>query len=89
LKYRGANKRASWGPEWFDPPKRKGNKFDKDHQFVVEGRVHASFNQVRKTGRMSCEKPNLQNLPPELRRHFVAPPDASSSSPTTRTPSWW
>jgi DNA polymerase I len=74
LKYREANKRASWGRAWFDPPKWKGKKFDKDHQFVVEGRVHASFNQIIKTGRMSCEKPNLQNLPPELRRHFVAPP---------------
>jgi DNA polymerase I len=73
LKYREAHKLATWGREWFDPPKWKGNKFDKDHQFVVEDRVYASFNQVRKTGRMSCEKPNLQNLKPELRRHFIAP----------------
>ena len=73
LRFREANKLATWGREWFDPPKKKGKKFDKDHQFVVDGRVYASFNQVIKTGRMSCEKPNLQNLKPELRRHFTAP----------------
>ena len=26
LKYREANKLATWGREWFDPPKKKGNK---------------------------------------------------------------
>jgi DNA polymerase-1 len=74
LKYREANYRASLGREWFEPPKKKGKKFDKDHQFVVEGRVYASFGQVIKTGRMRCSRPNLQGLPPEFRRYFVAPP---------------
>jgi len=74
LRLREQNKRASWGREWLDLPKWKGKRFDKDHQFVVNGRVHASFGQVIKTGRMRCSKPNLQGLPPEFRRYFVAPP---------------
>ncbi len=77
LKLRAVRKRAStWGSDWFDPPKKRpaGKKFDKGHQFVVDGRVRGSFGQVVKTGRMSCSQPNLQNIPPELRRHFVAPP---------------
>jgi DNA polymerase I len=77
LLYREANKRVStWGLGWFDPPRKKpqGKKFDKGHQFVVDGRVYASFTQVVKTGRMSSSSPNLQNIPPEVRRHFVAPP---------------
>lgn len=77
LELRAVRKRAStWGTNWFDPPKKKpaGKKFDKGHQFVVDGRAYASFGQVVKTGRMSCSQPNLQNIPPELRRHFVAPP---------------
>jgi DNA polymerase-1 len=75
---RAMRHRAShWGIGWFDPPKKKpkGKKFDKKHQFVVDGRVYPSFNQVVKTGRMSCSSPNLQNIPSEfLRRYFVAPP---------------
>lgn len=55
-------------------PQVEGQKFDKDHQFVVDGRVYASFGQVIKTGRMRCSKPNLQGLPPEFRRYFVVPP---------------
>src|SRR5215207_7969741 len=74
LRLREQNKRASWGREWLDLPKWKGKRFDKDHQFVVNGRVHASFGQVIKTGRMRCSKPNLQGLPPEFRRYFAAPP---------------
>src|SRR5215204_6512860 len=54
LRLREQNKRASWGREWLDLPKWKGKRFDKDHQFVVNGRVHASFGQVIKTGRMRC-----------------------------------
>ena len=77
LEFRAVCKQAStWGISWFDPPKKKpkGTRFDKKHQFVVDGRVYGSFNQVVKTGRMSCSQPNLQNVPPDLRRYFVAPP---------------
>jgi len=77
LRYREAKKRAStWGTGWFEPPKKKprGKKFDKGRQIVVDGRVFSSFAQVVKTGRMSSSQPNLQNIPPELRRYFVAPP---------------
>ncbi len=77
LRYREAVKRAStWGLEWFEPPKKKpkGKKFDKGHQIVVDGRAYSSFHQVVKTGRMSSSNPNLQNIPPELRKYFIAPP---------------
>jgi DNA polymerase I-like protein with 3'-5' exonuclease and polymerase domains len=30
---------------------------------VVEGRVHCSYNQLVRTGRMSCSNPNLQQVP--------------------------
>jgi DNA polymerase I-like protein with 3'-5' exonuclease and polymerase domains len=74
LCHREARKKVStWGLGWFDPPKRKSEKFDKGHQFVVDGRAFTSFRQVVRTGRMSSSQPNLQNLPPESRRHFVAP----------------
>jgi DNA polymerase I len=75
LRHREAKKKVStWGLGWFDLPKKKGKKFDKGHQFVVDGRAFTSFRQVVRTGRMSSSQPNLQNLPPESRRHFVAPP---------------
>ena len=77
LHYRQAAKYAStWGLGWFDKPKKppRGKKFDKSHQFVVNGRAHTSFNQVVKTGRMSSGQPNLQNIPPDLRKYFIAPP---------------
>src|SRR5918995_1960903 len=36
LRHREAKKKVStWGLGWFEPPKRKGTRFDKDHQFVV------------------------------------------------------
>jgi DNA polymerase-1 len=76
LRYREAKKSAStWGLGWFDPPKKKprGKRFDKSHQLVVGGRVYSSFHQVVKTGRMSSSRPNLQNIPSELRKYFVAP----------------
>ncbi|MBV9453480.1 MAG: hypothetical protein JOZ19_05090, partial [Rubrobacter sp.] len=41
---------------------------------VTNGRIHAKWNQLRaKTGRMSCENPPLQGIPPSLRKAFVAP----------------
>jgi DNA polymerase-1 len=75
LRYREMSKSVNtWGMGWFEPPKRKGKKFDKSHQFVVDGRAFSSLRQVVSTGRMSSSQPNLQNLPSRLRRHFVAPP---------------
>jgi DNA polymerase I len=77
LRYREAKKSAStWGTGWFDLPKKKpkGKKFDKSRQIIVDGRVFSSFMQVVKTGRMSSSAPNLQNIPPDLRKYFVAPP---------------
>lgn len=75
LRHREMSKSVNtWGLGWFELPKRKGKKFDKSHQFVVDGRAFSSFRQVVSTGRMSSSQPNLQNLPSKLRRHFVAPP---------------
>ena len=42
-------------------------------KIALGDRVYTSFNQVVKTGRMSSEQPNIQNIPPELRRYFIAP----------------
>src|SRR5919107_5816159 len=44
--------------------------------FVSESdRIHADWHQIgSETGRMSCSKPALQNLPPEVKR-FVRAPD--------------
>jgi DNA polymerase I len=79
LRYREAQKQLStWGMSWFDPPKFRPKarkyKYDKSHQFVVNGRVHGRFNQVVRTGRISSEAPNFQNIPPVIRDHFIAPP---------------
>jgi DNA polymerase I len=43
--------------------------------FVGEdGRIHPDWRQIgTQTGRMSCSRPNLQQLPPEVRRHVRAP----------------
>ncbi len=43
--------------------------------FVGENdRIYADWRQIgTETGRMSCSKPNLQQLPPEVRRHVRAP----------------
>jgi DNA polymerase I len=39
-----------------------------------DGRIHASWWQIGAgTGRMACSNPNLQNLPPEARKHVKAP----------------
>jgi len=39
-----------------------------------DGRIYASWWQVGAgTGRMACSSPNLQNLPPEARKHVRAP----------------
>lgn len=39
-----------------------------------EGRIHPDWRQIgTETGRMSCSKPNVQQLPPEVRRYVRAP----------------
>jgi DNA polymerase-1 len=47
-----------------------------------DGRIHANFNQLVSTGRMSCKSPNLQQIPKageddsyDVRRCFIAAPD--------------
>ena len=41
---------------------------------VEDGRIYASWRQIGAgTGRMACKEPNLQNLPPEVRRYVRAP----------------
>jgi DNA polymerase-1 len=41
---------------------------------VEDGRIYASWWQIGAgTGRMACSNPNLQNLPPEARKHIRAP----------------
>jgi DNA polymerase I len=54
LDYRDAAKRAStYGATWLD-----------DDLHPVTGRIHADYLQLgSKAGRMSCARPNLQNLP--------------------------
>jgi DNA polymerase-1 len=43
-------------------------------KFVEDGRIYGSWWQNGAgTGRMACSKPNLQNLPPEVRRYVKAP----------------
>lgn len=62
LRYRGAAKRLStYGRDWTG------------HLHPKTGRIHPSWQQVgAETGRMSCRKPNLQQVPrePSLRRAF-------------------
>ncbi len=39
-----------------------------------DGRIYASWRQIgAATGRMACSNPNLQNLPPEVRKHVRGP----------------
>ena len=41
---------------------------------VEDGRIYPSWWQIGAgTGRMACSNPNLQNLPPEARKHVEAP----------------
>ena len=65
LEHREYSKRAStYGPDFLR------------HVHPVTGRIHASFMQIgAATGRMSCSKPNLQNIPrhKDYRAAFRAP----------------
>jgi DNA polymerase-1 len=62
LKYRKTSKVSStYGPSLLE-------------EVEEDGRIYASWWQIGAgTGRMACSKPNLQNLPPEVRRHVRAP----------------
>ncbi len=61
LEYRRANKMlGTYGPKLLEK--------------VEDGRIYGSWWQVGAgTGRMACSSPNLQNLPPEVRRYVKAP----------------
>ena len=39
------------------------NKLPKEPEGTIDGRIHASYNQLVRTGRMSCSNPNLQQIP--------------------------
>ena len=73
---------TTWGNSWFREPevvskgKTKGKikQGSPGHLQVVNGRVHTKLNQLVATGRGSSKSPNLQNLPPALRKFFIAPP---------------
>lgn len=80
LRYRAAKKLAgTYGRGWLEPPKfrprARKHRWDKDYQWFVDGRIHTSFNQLVRTGRMSSRKPNLQNLPQGRYREAFRAPD--------------
>jgi DNA polymerase I-like protein with 3'-5' exonuclease and polymerase domains len=46
--------------------------------FIVDGRIHCNFNlHGARTGRLSCDNPNLQQVPPVLKKIF-APGEGNS-----------
>jgi DNA polymerase I-like protein with 3'-5' exonuclease and polymerase domains len=80
-KYRkGKKDTGTYGKQW---TQRWIDKASKEQGWVHpwDGRIHAVFNQLEaETGRSSCSKPNMQNLPglDEVRACFVCnPPDES------------
>lgn len=80
LRYRAAEKHVrTYGRKWVEPPtfrpRAKKHRWDKKYQWFVDGRIHTSFTQVVRTGRMSSREPNIQNLPNEgaYRAAFRAP----------------
>ena len=86
-KYRkGKKDTGTYGKQWTETwITGAGKKIDKDNKegwrHPWDGRIHAIFNQLEaETGRSSCSKPNMQNLPrvDEVRACFVcSPPDES------------
>ena len=38
----------------------------------ITGRVHSDFNQIINSGRCSSRRPNMQNMPPDVRHNFEA-----------------
>lgn len=64
LKYRELNKLLT---TYIEPLPQK---------IYIDGRLHGNFNQsATVTGRFASDKPNLQNLPYNARKMFVAPED--------------
>jgi DNA polymerase I-like protein with 3'-5' exonuclease and polymerase domains len=49
--------------------------FPSYEELMLEGKIHAAFNlHGAKTGRLSSSNPNLQQIPPELKKLFVPAP---------------
>jgi DNA polymerase I-like protein with 3'-5' exonuclease and polymerase domains len=65
LRYRKLSKRVgTYGVKWA-----------KDAYDELRGRIYPKWRQIgTSTGRFSCNSPNLQNIPHDLRRFIVAPP---------------
>lgn len=84
-KYRkGKKDTGTYGKQWTETwITGAGKKIDKDNKegwvHPYDGRIHAIFNQLEaETGRSSCQKPNMQNLPAvdAVRSCFICdPPD--------------
>src|ERR1035437_8754068 len=79
-KYRkGKKATGTYGKQWTEKWVDKASK-EQGWVHPWDGRIHASFNQLEaETGRSSCSKPNMQNLPKvdEVRACFICdPPDA-------------
>jgi len=55
-----------------------GTYIDKMPEIMIDGKIHCEFNQYgAKTGRLSSENPNMQNIPShnkDIRKMFVARP---------------
>jgi DNA polymerase I-like protein with 3'-5' exonuclease and polymerase domains len=78
-KYRkGKKDTGTYGKQWTETWITKPCK-EEGWVHPYDGRIHASFNQLEaETGRSSCSKPNMQNLPAvdEVRACFICdPPD--------------
>lgn len=70
LKYRELFKLKS---TYLEPIKRMSDPSAGSGQ-ESDGRIHPTFVQMKAaTGRITCEHPNLQNIPPSIREIFVAP----------------
>ena len=86
-KYRkGKKDTGTYGKQWTETwITGAGKKIDKNNKegwvHPYDGRIHAIFNQLEaETGRSSCQKPNMQNLPrvDAVRACFICdPPDES------------
>ena len=70
LKYRELFKVKS---TYLEPLKRMSDPSTSSGQ-MGDSRIHPTFVQLKAaTGRITCEQPNLQNIPPSVRDIFVAP----------------
>lgn len=70
--------------EWRDHAKVLSTYGEKFIEFVrADGRVHARYIQnIVSTGRLACQKPNMQNNPPEM-KPFYRPVDRPLAGPDT------